>query len=263
MFYRHNTLLVATTCVAATLLLAGCKVGLPFTSDTTTSNSVTAQSQPNAPTPAAGTAMAVLSKLPVRGRAPKTGYNRDKFGAAWSDDVADPSGHNGCDQRSDILRRDLNPVTIKAGTHGCVPATGILHDPYTGKVIQFIRGASTSTAVQIDHIAAISNLWQTGAQQLTQLERQNLAGDPLELIAVDGPTNEAKGDGDAATWLPPNKTFRCSYVNRQIAVKAKYHLWVTASEKSAMLKVLNSCPKQPVPTETSVGVVTPALLTTK
>ena len=262
MLHRHKTRFAAiAACAAATLLLAGCKVDLPFTSDTTTSTS--AHSPANAPTPAGGTAMAILSKAPVKGPAPKTGYTRDKFGAAWSDDVADPSGHNGCDQRSDILRRDLNPVTIKTGTHGCVPATGTLHDPYTGKTIHFIRGASTSTAVQIDHIAAISNLWQTGAQQLTQQERQNLAGDPLELIAVDGPTNEAKGDGDAATWLPPNKTFRCSYVSRQIAVKAKYDLWVTASEKSAMLKVLLSCPNQPLPTETSIGVITPALVTTR
>jgi hypothetical protein len=89
---------------------------------------------------------------------------------------------------------------------------------------------------------------QTGAQQLTRAERIDLANDPLELLAVDGPTNEAKGDGDAATWLPPNKKFRCAYVARQVAVKAKYHLWVTVAEKAAINRLLDSCPGQRAPT---------------
>src|SRR5947199_120048 len=82
-----------------------------------------------------------------------------------------------------------------------------------------VRGQRTSAAVQIDHVVALSDAWQTGAQLLPALERARLANDPVELLAVDGPTNEAKGDGDAATWLPPNKPFRCAYVARQIAVK--------------------------------------------
>lgn len=255
---------LAALLTGTAVLLTGCKVSLPFVADTTNnSNGTTTQHLTTTPPTASGTALAVLSNLPVKGRAPKTGYTRAKFGPTWTDDVADPSGQNGCDQRSDILRRDLKPLTIQAGTHGCVPAAGTLHDPYTSKTIHFTRGATTSTAVQVDHIATISNLWQTGAQLLTQQQRQNLAGDPLELIAVDGPTNEAKGDGDAATWLPPTKAFRCTYIARQIAVKAKYRLWVTAPEKAAMSKVLSTCPNQPLPTETSLGVVTPILPATK
>jgi hypothetical protein len=114
-----------------------------------------------------------------------------------------------------------------------------------------VRGETTSTAVQIDHVVALGDAWQKGAQQLSDSERVDLANDPLELLAVDGPTNEAKGDGDAATWLPPNKSFRCSYVARQIAVSAKYHLWVTAAEKDAMTAVLGSCPGELAPTEQS------------
>jgi len=203
---------------------------------------------------ASGTAAAALVALPVKGRAAKTGYSRKQFGQAWSDDVSVPSGHNGCDQRSDVLRRDLTGVAFKASTRGCVPASGTLTDPYTGRTIHFTRGAATSTAVQIDHVVALSNAWQTGAAQLPADQRDNLAGDPLELLAVDGPTNEAKGDGDAATWLPPNKTFRCAYVVRQIAVKAKYRLWVTAAEKSSMTTVLRSCPGIDLPTELTVAV---------
>jgi hypothetical protein len=103
--------------------------------------------------------------------------------------------------------------------------------------------------VQIDHVVALSNAWQTGAQQLSQSERIELANDPTNLLAVDGSSNSQKGDGDTATWLPRTKSFRCEYVARQIAVKAEYSLWVTAAEKEAMLSVLATCPDQPVPSE--------------
>ncbi|MGN6723507.1 MAG: HNH endonuclease family protein, partial [Marmoricola sp.] len=152
--------------------------------------------------------LALLATLPTKGRAPKTGYTRAQFGQAWSDDVSVADGHNGCDTRNDILKRDLVAVTFRAGSD-CVVASGVLHDVYTGKTIEFVRGAGTSTAVQIDHMVALSDAWQTGAQLLTRQQRTNLANDPLNLQAVDGPTNEAKGDSDAATWLPPNKAYRC------------------------------------------------------
>jgi len=197
------------------------------------------------PTGGSGSALALLATLPVKGKAPKTGYARVKdFGAAWMD-----VDRNGCDTRDDVLRRDLTAVT---GTR-CTVRTGVLHDPYTRKIIDFRRGRSTSTAVQIDHVVALSEAWQTGAQQLSQAQRERLANDPINLIAVDGPTNEAKGDGDAATWLPPNKAFRCTYVAHQVAVKAAYHLWVTSAERSAIQRVLAACPDAPAPRSTLAG----------
>jgi hypothetical protein len=196
---------------------------------------------------ASGDAAAALAKLSVKGRAPKTGYDRDQFGPAWSD-----ADHNGCDTRNDVLKRDLKNETFKPRTHDCIVLTGTLADPYTGRSITFTRGQGTSEAVQIDHMVALSDAWQKGAQQLDAATRQNLANDPLNLLAVDGPTNMGKGDGDAATWLPPNKAFRCSYVARQVAVKAKYHLWVTAGEKNAINGVLGSCPGQKLPVDTTL-----------
>lgn len=184
--------------------------------------------------------LAVLADLPVKGRAPKTGYSRAQFGEAWTDDVSVPGGHNGCDTRNDILKRDLQTVSFRAHSD-CVVGSGILHDVYTGKTIEFHRGAGSSAAVQIDHLVALSDAWQTGAQQLSRQDRTRLANDPLNLQAVDGPTNQAKGDGDAATWLPPNKIYRCTYVTRQVEVKARYHLWVTPAERDAIAHVLASC----------------------
>jgi hypothetical protein len=126
--------------------------------------------------------------------------------------------------------------------------TGTLADPYTGASISFLRGSGTSTAVQIDHVVALSDAWQKGAQQLTTEQRTAFANDPLNLQATDGPTNQKKGDGDAATWLPPNKAFRCEYVARQISVKAAYGLWVTQAEHDAMANILAGCTGQLAPT---------------
>ena len=191
---------------------------------------------------AAGSALEQLETLPVKGRAPKTGYDRDQFGPSWAD-----VDRNGCDTRNDILARDLTAVVYKDGTKECVVASGTFADPYTGKTISFVRGNETSTAVQIDHIVALSDAWQKGAQQLTAEERRRLANDPLNLMAADGPANGAKSDSDAATWLPANKAFRCEYVARQVAVKVRYELWVTQAEHDAIAGVLDSCPDQPVP----------------
>jgi len=150
--------------------------------------------------------------------------------------------------RQYILERDLTDVQLD--TDGCTVLSGRLADPYTGSFIDFLRGTSTSSAVQIDDVVALSDAWQKGAQQLDEGERAELANDPLNLLAVDGKTNQQKSDGDAATWLPPNKVYRCQYVARQIAVKQKYRLWVTQAEHDAMASVLSSCPAQKLPVET-------------
>lgn len=170
-----------------------------------------------------------------------TGYSRAQFSSDWGT-------LNGCDLRNYILNRDLTNVITESPT-SCEVLSGTLNDPYTGKTIQFKRGQGTSEAVEIDHVVAIGDAWQKGAQQLNSQTRYQLYNDPLELLAVDGPTNVQKGDGDAATWLPPNKSYRCQYVARQIAVKAKYNLWITQAEHDAMQRILASCPSQIIPTE--------------
>lgn len=182
------------------------------------------------------TALAALSKLPVKGRAPKTGYSREQF-PHWKD-----PDKNGCDTRNDILKRDLTKVVFKVNTNNCKVIAGTLLDPYSGKSITFDLSKSAST-IDIDHVVALSNAWQTGAFQLTLTQRTNFANDPLNLLAVDYKLNRQKGDGDAATWLPPYKSYRCTYVARQVSVKAKYKLWVTSPEKSAISNLLIACIK--------------------
>lgn len=179
-----------------------------------------------------------LVGLTVKGRAPKTGYAREQFGAGWAE-------VDGCDMRNVILKRDM--TSVRLGDDGCTVLSGMLDDPYTGRSISFKRGPGTSNKVQIDHVVALSDAWQKGAQSLDEATRAQFANDPLELLAVDGSANQKKSDGDAATWLPANKGYRCRYVARQIAVKIKYRLWVTPAEKNAMTNVLSGCPSQVLP----------------
>lgn len=188
----------------------------------------------------AGSALAALRDVAVKGRAPKTGYTREQFGTAWSD-----VDRNGCDTRDDILRRDLTSIRVRASTAGCVVVAGSLADPYTGTSIPFAKSAAAK--VQIDHVVALSNAWQTGAQGWPATTRLAFANDPLNLLAVDGEANQQKGDADAATWLPPHKDFRCAYVSRQVAVKLRYRLWVTAPERDAVARILQGCPDQGLP----------------
>jgi hypothetical protein len=205
--------------------------------------------------PASGStsALALLGTLEIKGRAPKTGYDRDQFGPAWSD-----VDRNGCDTRNDILGRDLTSVSFKPGTRSCVVLGGTLAEPYTGRPLTFTK--QDADAVHIDHVVALSDAWQKGAQAWPADRRLAFANDSLNLLAVDGPANSSKGDGDAATWLPTNKGFRCPMVARQIAVKAKYGLWVTAAEHAAIDSVLRTCPGQAVPdgADSTVAAAYPA-----
>jgi hypothetical protein len=181
------------------------------------------------------TALELLATIPVKGKAPKTGYDRaGMFGTAWLD-----VDRNGCDTRNDVLARDLTAIVMSGP---CTVASGTLVSPYTSATVDFVRGNDTSALVQIDHLVALSNAWQTGAQQLGQEQRIALANDPLNLLAVDGRSNSQKGDGDTATWLPASSGIRCGYVARQISVKAAYGLWVTQAEADAMTRVLEACP---------------------
>ncbi|XBH21543.1 DUF1524 domain-containing protein [Jonesiaceae bacterium BS-20] len=176
-----------------------------------------------------------LGLLAVKGRAPKTGYARTEFGAAWKD-----VDRNGCDTRNDMLRRDLKEVVYKPGTGNCKVLSGVLADPFTGTTINF-DSANDPSGVQIDHVVALSDAWQKGAQQLTLEQRTEFANDPMNLLAVQGAANQQKSDGDAATWLPKNKGFRCQFVAIQIDVKAKYGLWVTSAEHDVMANILQGC----------------------
>ncbi|MEH3078518.1 MAG: DUF1524 domain-containing protein [Quadrisphaera sp.] len=257
---RSAALTLATAGLAAVVVaLAGAAGAVPpkqAASSTSTTRPVAAATATGTPSPSSTgslTALQALGQVTVKGRAPKTGYTRDQFGAAWAD-----VDQNGCDTRNDVLKRDMTAVTYVTGTRSCVVYAGSLADLYSGRTITFQRGVKTSSAVQIDHVIPLSDAWQKGAQGWSTARRTAFANDPLNLLAADGPLNGAKGDSDAATWLPPNKAFRCAYVARQVAVKLKYGVWMTSAERDASRTVLTTCPTEPLPTSAAAPKPTPA-----
>ena len=237
-----RVLTARVTALVTALLLSGCGGSSgPQAGPAGGSSGQDGSGSSRPPVGAPGSALRALDLLAVKGRAARTGYSREQFGPAWAD-----VDHNGCDTRNDVLARDLTGERFRAGTRQCVVLSGTLHDPYTDRTVVFAK--SRASAVQIDHVVSLSNAWQTGAQQLTADRRAALANDPLNLLAVDGPTNQAKSDADAATWLPPYRGGWCPMVARQVAVKRTYGLWVTAAERDAMRRVLGGCPEQALPT---------------
>lgn len=193
---------------------------------------------------AVGNAAETLETLGVNDSPhPKKTYDRELFGYQKTDDDGD-----GCTIREEVLARDLTDIT-HTGAGECKVKTGTLQDPYTATTIHFVRGVKTSAKVQIDHVVALHDAWKSGASTWDSTKLYQYGNDPYNMLAVDGPTNEAKSDASAAYWLPSNTGFQCDYVARQIGVKAKYELSVTSAEKQAMLKVLHGCPGEAVPTK--------------
>lgn len=207
----------------------------------TSSGDTSFQSQAPITSPTSTTSLqSQLNSLLIKGRAPKTGYSRDQFGSAWID-----VDRNGCDTRNDILNRDLTYIIHKPGTNNCVVQSGYFYDPYTATQFEFVKSSSGST-IEIDHIVSLSDAWQKGAQQWNSQTRKDFANDPLNLTATSQSANRSKSDSDAASWLPPNKSIRCAFIARQIAVKSAYQLWVTQAEFDSMVRVLSTCPDQPI-----------------
>lgn len=260
---------VAATVIAGGLLLtSGCAAPAPVAESVPVVSEAAAPPEPTpTPSPSATavapssepvevvTARAALDELEVKGRGPKTGYSREAFGPGWFD-----TDRNGCDTRNDVLRRDLVRTTMK---NSCKVLAGSLDpDPYTGDPVRFEIGGASE--IDIDHVVALSDAWQKGAAQWTPQKRLAFANDPVNLLAVDAGANRAKSDGDAATWLPPNRAYRCAFVARQVAVKLKYAVAVTTAERDAMGRVLQACPGQrrlepgPAPTEAALPRSRPA-----
>lgn len=237
MFVVVFPLVLAVSCVAGVVRAA---IGNDA-SEMTPAPSETAQTQPSAsrsstPSPTAptnaepGSVLAAVYHLKVipdsavddAGR----DFDRDEFGPAWKD-----VDRNGCDQRNDVLRRDLTGLRTKPGTHGCVAASGVLRSAYTGKTVQFTRG---DDATQIDHVVALAEAWRTGANGWDQAKRERFANDPFNLQAVESAVNESKGDEPPMYWLPEIE--QCDFVNRYISIKDLYQLGFTGDEKAWLLR---------------------------
>lgn len=176
------------------------------------------------------------------------GYDRERYFGGWAS--------NGCGSattRDTILARDLKDAVKNPR---CQVTSGTLSDPYTGQTIQFRRGRNTSSAVQIDHVVALLDAWESGARDWDQTKRVQYANSPDVLLASDGPANMAKGSGLDANgtslyrpqnsgapdiWMPDNKAYRCDYMAKRATIKSKWGLTMTPREKQQTVSVLSQC----------------------
>ncbi|MFD7655772.1 HNH endonuclease family protein [Actinosynnema sp. NPDC059797] len=184
----------------------------------------------------APTARDLLAGLPVAEPGRMEGYARDcddgagcVFGRPWVDTDGD-----GCDQRSQVLARDLTDVRRKKEGR-CAVESGTLLDPYTGETVTGV------SKVQIDHVVPLAEMWRSGAAGWPQERRVAAANDLRNLIAVTGRVNQAKGDQRPDEWMPPNEAYACQYGRVYVGVKAEYGLTVTTAERAALERALSTC----------------------
>ena len=189
--------------------------------------------------PAAATT--ALAALPVAGKTSLDGYDRGcgegegcVFGPAWAD-----VDRNGCDQRNDVLHRDLTAVQVREGTHDCVVVGGVLDDPYTGQTVTFVK--ADAAEVPIDHVVPLAAAWVQGAAGWPAEQRQAFANDLANLMATTRAANSAKGDSTAEEWVPDDPSYGCSYASVVVTVKSRYALAVTPAESTALQSLLATC----------------------
>jgi hypothetical protein len=186
-------------------------------------------------------ASAALAGLPVAEKTSLEGYERGcgdgegcVFGPAWAD-----VDRNGCDQRNDVLHRDLTEIEVRAGTQECVVVAGVLDDPYTGEIVPFTK--ADAGLVPIDHVVPLAAAWVQGAAAWPVEQRRAFANDLGNLMATTRAENSSKGDSTAEEWTPSDPAYDCSYATVVVTVKTRYALAVSPAEQRALERLLATC----------------------
>ncbi|MCW2682830.1 MAG: hypothetical protein JWP33_743 [Blastococcus sp.] len=227
--------------LAVLLALTGCEVEWQIGAGPPEPAASVGQSSVPAGTLDPAGASAALAGLPVAGKTSLDGYERGcgadegcVFGPAWAD-----VDRNGCDQRNDVLRRDLAGIEVREGTQDCVVVAGVLDDPYTGEIVPFAK--ADAGLVPIDHVVPLAAAWVQGAAAWPAEQRQAFANDLNNLMATTRSENSAKGDSTADEWVPSDPEYGCSYATVVITVKDRYALAVSPAEEKALESLLATC----------------------
>jgi hypothetical protein len=230
-----------TVLLAALLTLTGCTVEWQLEGSAEPSPAPVGQGDVPPGTLDPAGASAALARLPVAEKTSLDGYERGcgadegcVFGPAWAD-----VDRNGCDQRNDVLHRDLTDIEVREGTQGCVVVAGVLADPYTGEVVPFTK--ADAGLVPIDHVVPLAAAWVQGAASWSADQRRAFANDPNNLMATTRAENSAKGDSTADEWTPSDENYGCSYATVVITVKDRYALAVSPAEEQALESLLTTC----------------------
>jgi hypothetical protein len=226
---------------AVLLALTGCEVEWQIESGPPEPASSVGQGDVPVGTLDPAAAATALDGLRVAEKASLDGYERGcgngegcVFGPAWAD-----VDRNGCDQRNDVLHRDLTEVEVRQGTQGCVVIAGVLDDPYTGRTVRFEK--ADAAEVPIDHVVPLAAAWAQGAAAWSDDQRRTFANDLANLMATTRSENSAKGDSTADEWVPADPSYGCSYATVVVTVKSAYALAVTPAESEALRSLLATC----------------------
>ena len=172
----------------------------------------------------------------------------------WHEDIP-----RSCDARRATLIRDGH--NLKVETKGCKihvdrKADGGWTDPYGvvkmdsrkeavvdadgNVVIEEYKSDYKPSGFDIDHIVALEDAWNAGADKWNDDKRQQFANDPLNLTISDASANRSKGSKTIAEYVPPGN-FQCEYVKRYAAIKAKYDLTIKPEDGAIMNIYGQSC----------------------
>ena len=177
----------------------------------------------------ANDAKSVLASIKVENEY-KSGYRRSLF-VHWSD-----LDGNGCDTREEVLKRD-SISKPQVDPYRCYVVAGDWYSKYDGKTL------SDRSDVDIDHVVALKEAWDSGAWAWSMSQRQAFANDLTDrrtLIAVTDRVNASKSDKDPSNWMPPLKSYWCTYLGDWISVKARWGLSMDQSEFGRIKNLLSS-----------------------
>ena len=206
----------------------------------------------------AADAKSVLSTIKVENEY-KTGYKRSLF-IHWADLNGD-----GCDTREEILKRDSTSKP-QVDPYRCYVVAGDWVSPYDGAKL------SDRGDVDIDHVVALKEAWDSGAWAWSESQRKAYANDMTDrrtLIAVTDRVNVSKSDKDPSNWMPPLRSYWCAYLGDWISVKARWGLSMDQSEFGRINNFLASdCTSLTIaswsaaPVIVAVPITVPAITTT-
>ncbi|MFC0429974.1 HNH endonuclease family protein [Kutzneria buriramensis] len=186
-----------------------------------------------------------LTRLAVAPQGTLQGFADDQFGP-WERVGA-------CDTREEVLRRDGTDVRTD---QNCAAQSGTWYSPYDALVEK--RPAD----VDVDHVTSLTDAWRSGAASWTPARRAAFANDTRNLLTASTSAIHAKAQRDAATWQPTRMAYQCPFARIVITVKDAYRLTVTAAERAALQRLLDTCPLGPAALASGAGpgsALSPAL----
>jgi hypothetical protein len=168
-------------------------------------------------------AATLLNMLKLSAETHSSSHAASKFGL-WAD-----ADHDGENTRTEVLKSEsLKKPVVSA--HGTV-RTGTWISRYDGKT------TTVASKLDIDHLVPLKEAWTSGAAAWSAKKRTAYANDlgyGLSLIAVSKAARKSKGEQEIAAYLPPNASYRCSYVRNWIAVKYRWGLTIDPTEKNTL-----------------------------